>query len=78
MSDLQRIETLLAAPAQARTREQWNASFDAIKDECASLPLASRLADVKVPFYGGYSLKQAIGAGGVLAIAAALLREGAP
>lgn len=71
-----RIDALLAAPAQARTRADWNAAFDNIKDECRTNPVAARLAELRVPFYGGYSLKQAIGPGGVLAVAAAVLRDG--
>lgn len=70
---IKRINTLLAAPGQARTRETWNDAFEAIKAECAANPIASQLAEVKLPFYGGYTLKQAVGPGGVLAITAAIL-----
>ena len=66
------IAEALAAPSKARTRAEWDKAHDAIKALCASDPTAQQIAKVKLPFYGGYTALQAIGPGGVLAIAAAV------
>jgi hypothetical protein len=69
------LMTVLSGPAKATTREEWRAAWAAIDKAYAETPLAQRIGRLRLPYYGGYTLRQSLGASGVLTIACAMIDD---